>query len=111
LDAVVAPCPVGNLTVTPDAVNEQVTAVAPVTTTECVPPSLILLSVIAWQFTLVIARLLSPKSMVAQASDWAGLVSATPFTSRAPRGAVDPVPTLPGFNDWHERFPLALGRN
>ena len=95
LDAVVAPCPVGILTVKPDAVKEQVAAVAPVTTREYEPPSLILLSVIAWQFTLVVARLLSPKSMVAEASDWAGLVSATPFTSRAPRGAVEPMPTCP----------------
>jgi len=31
-DAVVAPCPDGNLTVKPDAVKEQVAAVAPVTT-------------------------------------------------------------------------------
>jgi len=65
----VAPCPVGNLTVKPDAVKEQVAAVAPVTTREYVPPSLILLSVIPWQFTLVVARLLSPKSMVAAASE------------------------------------------
>ena len=95
LDAVVAPYPDGNLTVKPDAVNEQVAPVAPVTTSKYVPPSLRLLSVIAWQFTLVVARLLSPKSMVAEASDWAGLVSATPFTSRALRGAVEPIPTCP----------------
>ena len=95
LDTVVAPCPVGNLTVKPDAVKEQVAAVAPLMIREYVPPSLILLSVIAWQLTLVVARLISPKSMIAEASDWAGLVSATPFTSRAPRGAVEPIPTCP----------------